>query len=274
MEKIDLNLTGIPKTLLLPLWARACFSLKPYSPIHDALSIQLIQKINFDFQNLSKKIGNMTLFWVARANYFDQAIRHFLELHPDGTIVNLGAGLETAFYRIDNRRLQWIDIDLPEVINIRKELLPQHTRVHMIAKSLLDYSWMEDVKKFGKHFFFFAGGVFMYFAPEDVEGLLITMSHTFPGSDLVFDAISEKSKQYSNKLLTRAEFRNAEIKWAINEGYELEKWSPNIKVCKEASYFSHMSTRFDFPIMLQLKMLMVDIMHYRKIIHLRYVNPL
>lgn len=271
MEKIDINLVGVPKTLLLPLLGRAVFSSKPYSPIHDALAVEMIKNINFDFDTLSKKIGNMKLFWVARAYYFDQAIKSFLKKNPDATIVNLGAGLETTFFRVDNRKLQWIDIDLPEVIDLRKKLLPSHERVEMIAKSLLDFSWIKDVKKKGNKFLFFAGGVFMYFPEHDVKAILTKMGQQFPSSHLLFDVVSKKNLQYSNKLLSKANMTDVKLDWAMSDYKELEQWSPNIKIISQASYFKKLKTRHNFPITLQIRMFLSDIFHQRKIIHLKFV---
>lgn len=128
-QKSDVQLTGVPQTLLLPLLSRARFSQESYSPIQDPLAIQLVESINYNFSELEKHLGNSTLFFLARAYHFDQAIKNYLKKNPNGKIVNLGAGLETAFSRVDNQKLTWIDLDLPEVIELRKNLLPESNRV-------------------------------------------------------------------------------------------------------------------------------------------------
>jgi len=119
-EKIKIDLSGVPQTLLLPLLGRAQFSKKSYSPIQDDKAIELVNSLDFDFAKLLKTIGHFTgAWWIARAWHFDQAAKAYLNLYPNATIVNLGAGLDTTFYRIDNKKLTWVDIDLPEVISLR-----------------------------------------------------------------------------------------------------------------------------------------------------------
>lgn len=172
-DKVDIQLKGIPQTLLLPLIGRAKWCELPYSPIRDDRVLKLKQSINYNFDALEKKLTtNASWWWMARAYHFDEAIKNYLIAHPHATIVNLGAGLETAFYRVDNGLLNWVDLDVPEVIDLREKLLPPPTRVRYIAKSILDYSWMDDVKELGTDVFFFAGGFFMYFTPQQVKSCI------------------------------------------------------------------------------------------------------
>lgn len=90
---------------------------------------------------------------MARAYHFDKAIKEYLSKNPKVIIVNLGAGLKTAFYRVDNGTLKWVDLGLPEVISLREKLLPLTDPNPNIAKSILDYTWMDDIKKLGNEFF-------------------------------------------------------------------------------------------------------------------------
>ncbi|EPS50207.1 O-methyltransferase domain-containing protein [Clostridium botulinum A1 str. CFSAN002368] len=85
--------------------------------------------------------------FVVRAKTFDDAIKNFISKYPNSSIVNLGAGLDTTFFRVDNENLNWYNIDLPDVIELRKKLLPESDREKCIAKSFLDISWFNDIKK-------------------------------------------------------------------------------------------------------------------------------
>ena len=78
---------------------------------------------------------------VARAKQFDDKVRAYITVHPRASVVNIGAGLDTAFYRVDNGLIHWYDLDLPLVINFRRQLLLEPERVTFIAKSFLDPSW-------------------------------------------------------------------------------------------------------------------------------------
>lgn len=269
MKKIEIDLKGVPQTLLLPLLGRAFFSDKPYSPLHDERAVQLVQTLDYDFDQLSKQVGATTLFWIARAYHFDQAIRAFLQQHPKAVIVSLGAGLETAFYRVDNGQLTWVDLDLPEVIELRKKLFSPSDRVHYVAKSILDFSWMEDVKKFGNEFFFFAGGLFMYFTEKEVKDLFLAMADSFAGAELIFDSISKKGLEYANIMLQKSAMKDAVLKWGLDDALTLQNWSPKVKLLAKVPYFKNIKNKFKFPLLLRCKMYFYDFVNKSGIIHLK-----
>jgi O-methyltransferase involved in polyketide biosynthesis len=189
---------------------------------------------------------------------------------PKGTIVNLGAGLETAFYRVDNQKLTWIDLDLPEVISLRDKLLSNNDRIHQIAKSVLDYSWMDDVKKHSDECFFFAGGLFMYFTEEQIKALLLEMARRFPRSELIFDSISTKGIYYANKMLTQSKMTDALMQWGVDNTNILESWSQQIKIVSQIPYFKGMKTMKGFPFLIRLKMFIYDSMNKSGITHLKF----
>lgn len=237
-EKVNFELTGVPHTLLIPLLGRAMASQDTKSSFHDARSLSLIKSLNYNFDNLLEKMASFStsITWAGdRALYFDNEIKTFLHTHPNATIVNLGAGLETAFYRVDNGMLTWVDLDVPEVMNIRHKLLPPPKRVHYISKSIFDYTWLNDLQQLGPDFFFFAGGLFIYFTPEQVKSLFIKMANQFPGTEMVFDSIAKDDLTSANEMFKKLEMIDARFQWGIDEK-EVEAWSPKIKILKHLLY--------------------------------------
>ena len=269
-NKIDINLTGVPQTLLLPLFGRATLSKESYSPLHDAKAVQLVESLNYDFDALAAIAGHISMFWMARAYHFDQAIKNFLQHHPKGVVVSLGAGLETAFHRVDNGQLTWVDLDLPEVIALRQKLLPPSQREHEIAKSVLDFSWMDDVKKLGDEFFFFAGGLFMYFTEEENKRIFTQMAHAFPGSELIFDTISSKGLYHANRMLKQS-MRGAVLTWGVDEPDQLATWSPQIKIAAKIPFFSKIKSNYPFPLKQRLKMYLYDWFDKGCVAHLKFI---
>jgi len=268
-EKLAIKLDGVPQTLLMPLLGRAKFSEKSYSPIHDPLAIKLVESINYNFDELLTRITRSLGFWMARAFHFDEAIKKFITKHPKGTIVNLGAGLETAFHRVDDGKLKWVDLDLPEVISLRNKLLPQSDRVNCIAKSILDFSWMNDIKEYGHEFFFFAGGLFMYFTEDEVKSIFIEMAKRFHQSELIFDSVTTRGIYYANKMLKEAKMSNAQLQWGLDDIRKLEAWSSNIQIVKHMPYFRDLDTK-NFPIVLRIKMFFYDLHNKNAIMHLKF----
>ena len=74
---------------------------------------------------------------VVRGWYFDRAVRRFIERYPHPVVVNVGCGLDTRFQRIADPKAIFYDMDLPEVIALRRELIPEQPANHYLADSLL-----------------------------------------------------------------------------------------------------------------------------------------
>ena len=65
-------------------------------------------------------------------------------------IINIGAGFDTTFNRIDNGKVRWINIDLPDVILLRKKLIPEKKHEALIGKSVFDFSWLSEISEIAK----------------------------------------------------------------------------------------------------------------------------
>jgi O-methyltransferase involved in polyketide biosynthesis len=255
---VQVQLDGIPQTLLLPLLTRATFS-KQCNPIFfDKQALDVMQKLDYNFTSISQSFGATNLWWIARAYQFDSAVKDFLIEYPNAVIIDLGAGLETAFYRVDNGQLIWVDIDLPEVISLKHKLLPTSSRVHYFAGSIFDYSWINKVKQLGEHFMFISGGVFMYFTTAQIKELLNKLNSNFPESKIIFDFISKKGIKYANQKLALAQMNNAKITWGVDNVNEVLSMLPIGVEATKKKYFTGMKTRLDIPISSKLKLFFCD----------------
>ena len=270
MKKQSIDLQGVSKTLLLPLAARAKYSKKYFSPLHDALAVELVESIDYPFDSLLQGFGDVALILMARAYQFDEAIKKYIQKNPKGTIVNLGAGLDTTFFRVRNPDITWIDLDLPNVIALRNQLLPQSKQVHALAKSVLDYSWMEDLKPFNDSFLFFAGGLVMYFPEQEIKGLFTTMAEQFPGSELVFDTISKRSLYYANKTLKASKMENAVMHWGVDDISVVGEWSSYLQFVDTFALFRGIRMKKGFPCRLRLKMFLYDLGDKSSMAHVRF----
>lgn len=154
-DNIKVELDNIERTLLIPLWSRAKET-EMFNPIiNDQIACKLIKKLDYDFSEIEKNSTLLKrLLFVTRAKTFDKAIKEFISKYPNAVLVNLGAGLDTTFFRVDNEKLNWYNIDLPDVIELRKKLLSESNREKCIAKSFLDVSWFNAIKKIMIMFFY------------------------------------------------------------------------------------------------------------------------
>jgi O-methyltransferase involved in polyketide biosynthesis len=180
-------LTGVSETALLTLQVRAHEARRPDSIIDDPMAIQLVDSIDFDFA----KFGFTRRQDIAmRALGFDRRMRRYLADHPKATAVALAEGLQTSFYRLKaagvGDQFQWLTVDLPPMIALRRKLLPPSDRVQMCAQSALDFSWMDQVET--EHgVFITAEGLLMYLQPDDALGLIAECAKRFPGGQMLFD---------------------------------------------------------------------------------------
>jgi O-methyltransferase involved in polyketide biosynthesis len=66
----------------------------------------------------------------------------FLSRHPQGTVVEIGAGLNTRFERLDNGAVHWFDLYLPDAVELRRRFLADSDRRKTLACSILDPDWV------------------------------------------------------------------------------------------------------------------------------------
>jgi len=201
-DRIKIKLSDETAASLGCLLGRAQLSKEHSSLFFDAKAVELAEKIDFDFStsdvpfrgvmfNIFLK-GNLPEFdlFILRAKQFDDKIKAYITEHPRASVVDIGAGLDTTFYRVDNGVIHWYDLDLPAVIDARKQLLPEPDRVTYIAKSLLDPSWCRHIDHTEDGVFMVAGGVLSWFDESEVKQFFLTLVDNFPGSEIVFDAVS------------------------------------------------------------------------------------
>ncbi len=230
-DKVKISLSGVSETLLGPLWNRAKLSRERNSVLNDTKAIEIVEKIDYDFSKIDTNIPPaVTLLFVARAKHFDDKIKAYIAEHPRASVVNIGAGLDTTFYRIDNGLIHWYDLDLPDVIEIRKQLIPETDRATCIAKSFLDPSWCKDVKHTEDGVFMVVGGVLLYFEEAQVKQFFSLLADNLPGSEIVFDAPSRKIR--STGLI-------APFKWTLRDANKITKWDKRIKVIDQFPLFKN-----------------------------------
>jgi methyltransferase (TIGR00027 family) len=257
MDEDSINtITDISETLLIPLYARALETLSKNPVINDKKSVEITEKLNKIFltsksplhRQLAKgkirRIANKKLaaFLSIRTRRFDRYCLDFLRRTPNGTIVELGCGLSSRFSRIDNGTVVWYDLDLPEVIEIRKQFFQETTRSHTIASSALDYQWMEQLPM--KNILFIAEGLLMYLHEEDVKSLVIKIQKQFPGSEFVCEVENIfvinilKKKRWKKKFQRDYHLGpDATLLFGIQNGKDFESWGQGIRFLDEWTIF-------------------------------------
>ena len=183
LKIVKQNLKGVSETQLITLWARAAETKHENPIIKDQKAVEIVNKIEYDFSKFDKDMLTQVMVAV-RTEILDNATNAFIEKYPDAIIINLGCGLDTRFSRLDNNKIHWYDLDLPESINIRRHFFEERDRYKMIAKSVFDYSWTDDIQA-NEHVLIILEGLLVYFKEHEVKNLLNKLINTFEGAELL-----------------------------------------------------------------------------------------
>jgi O-methyltransferase involved in polyketide biosynthesis len=178
------HLSGVPETVLGNLGRRAAAA--RLGALHDPLAIQLVDRLDYDFTDFARGARLHAL----RVATFDAAVRRFLSSHPTGMVVALGEGLETQFWRLDNGQMRWLTVDLPEIMELRRKLLPHGRRQSSHWGSALDLSWVDGLDQAGP-ILITAQGLLPYFRRDQVHRLIAAIGERLPDSVLLFDVVPE-----------------------------------------------------------------------------------
>jgi O-methyltransferase involved in polyketide biosynthesis len=184
-EKAELDLGAAQETLLVPLYGRATMTRQGSDLIADPKAVEMVDAIDYDFSRLD---GSMSLVGsVLRTRIVDRWVSRWLEANPTGTIVEIGAGLNTRYERLDNGQARWFELDLPDTTALRRRFFADTERRTMLAASVLDDDWHAVVAATGGPWFFAAEAVLIYLEATDVEAALRAIGQRFPGSPVAFD---------------------------------------------------------------------------------------
>lgn len=234
--KIKIEKNTVQETLIIPLYARKmCSDLYP-NLYRDETALRLVNAIDYDFSELQKKSQSLMqrfgfLEVAMRQNDLAFEVREYLKTHPCAAVVNLGCGLDSTGEICDNGSCKIYNLDFPDVIAARNELLPTGEREENIPCDLNDKSWIDRIDVSGG-VVLMAAGVFYYFLKEQVKELVSAMAERFHGGVLVFDAANEKAV----KLMLKTWIKDAKIKdvnayFAVSDAEnEIGAWDNRLRV--------------------------------------------
>ena len=233
-HKIEKN--TVQETLIIPLYSRKlCSELYP-NIYRDETAMRLIDQLDDDFSQMEKNSrGLMQRFGAlevaVRQNDLAWEVRDYLKDHPNAAVVNLGCGLDGTGRACDNGSCKIYNLDFPDVIKLRNELLPAGEREENIACDLNDTAWFAEIDASGGAVFF-ASGVFYYFLTEQVKALAQAMADAFPAGVLVFDAANRTAvKMIAKTWLKSAKIQDVGAYFAVSDAQrELSPWDSRLRV--------------------------------------------
>lgn len=233
---------NIGETLLITLYMKSRESKQDDPIISDTTACDLVEKLDYDFSKFNKAIASSVGIAI-RSRYFDDKLKAFIENSEKPVVVLLGAGLDSRYERIGSiaQKATFYQLDIPEIIQARKQLLPPHENETLVPSSMFETKWMDDIAKDhpeGK-FLFIVEGVLAYFERDTVKKWFQDMAERFPQSELLFDVVNVWLRNNSHRH-DSLKFMKAKFIYGSDDDREMASWASNLE---------HVSTKLyvDFP---------------------------
>ena len=213
MEKVKIH--GVPETMMQTLFARAAHSQKKEHKFYDAKAIEIVKQLDYDFSKAEKDAA-MSSGVIARTILLDQMVGAFLEEHPD-----------------DNGQVRWYNLDLPEVIDIRRRFLNEHGRISMIAKSAMDESWAAEIEDPTGEVLVVIEGLVMYLTEADIKKILFIICSRFEHTEIIMEIMNPFIMRHMKEKSIEAS--KARFTWGLKSGKELENMVSGLTWAEDVS---------------------------------------
>jgi O-methyltransferase involved in polyketide biosynthesis len=336
-NKTELQDQTIQSTMLLAVYGRAKASKLFPDILRDGEAIRIVDNMDYDFAKIDKTYGGeyACLCTLLRAKRLDERCSAYIKAHPKGTVINLGAGLDTTFSRVDNGSIRWYNVDLADSMAFRHKFIsesgaayrnkslsetpaasgysgnsdssafrhkslsehsdipdasdssafrnkfipepdanlgqstdnsmnshkfiPPRKRCFDIAKSMFDYSWLDEIKTSAADgVFILAGGLFYYFKEERIRELVSRLAEHFPKGEIFFDAQSKTAAKISNRMVKKTGNKGSDIYFFVNDPQKLREWSPKIQKIESVPFFGEFCKDKRFKLSTKINMLGFD----------------
>jgi O-methyltransferase involved in polyketide biosynthesis len=246
-----MDLSLVSRTAIYTLVCRAFEAEKNKSEFDDPMAIMCLERlmsmaseeekrwiirVKRRFEGLGERDAKPN---VRRAKAFDEIANRFIASHPKCTVINLACGFDTRFWRIDNEKCKYVELDLPEVVALKKEILKDHLAYELMGGSVLEPAWIDRVTADGNtDFLLLAEGLFMYFSKQETTRLLKEIGARFYRSQLVLDMALERYTKGIWKPIIRLESRitwgfEVPIVFGIKDPHDIEAYGNGLKVIGE-----------------------------------------
>jgi O-methyltransferase involved in polyketide biosynthesis len=227
-----INLTEEKETLFITLYAKALDYRSKHSVLNDKYADEILRNIEYNFSKLKEFSNNIT---VVRAKHFDEWIKQFINQNKNVFVIYLGCGLDTRIKRINPpASVNWFDVDYPEVIELRKNFFSDSDKYKMIASSVTDANWLNQIPS-NRPVIIVAEGLLEYLPVEDVKSLLNRLTGYFSHGEIIFDVMSSFAIQSGKEKLKRT--TGAVHKWAVDDINEVDKLNSRLKRIEVLSIF-------------------------------------
>ncbi len=252
---------AVSETALVTLRSRAIESQRPDPLIRDPVGVELLGMLEPRLAGgpcrriLRRRLPRtLTVHIALRGRQYDRFTERFRRQHPDALVVSLGAGFDTRFFRVSDAPWPYVEVDLPDVIAAKRELLAQRASYTMIGCSVLEDAWLDEVRAMQReHVLILAEGLFMYLPRQPVIDLFGKLASSFTSSQIVFEVTSEKYTRGLWRMMVASKMRRnlgtrsaTPYVYGVRSAREIEGYAHGIEVVEEWSYLEEKDVRPGF----------------------------
>jgi O-methyltransferase involved in polyketide biosynthesis len=233
------ELTPIEQTAFLTEYARALDSRWPRPILGDTLAHEVVGKIDYDFAGLGVQTS-VVCQTALRAKMLDDRVRAFVRRHPDAVVVDLGAGLDSGFYRVGPPATSdWYSVDLPGITALRDQVLPAAPQSHSVPVSLTDEHWPEAIPA-NRPTMLIADGLFAFLTEPVIVGIFRRITDHFRSGELAFNDYGRIGwvSRVAIKLYPQKMFSDVGSQFGypgFKDAHHPETWNPRLQLVEEAS---------------------------------------
>ena len=240
MEKVKPTFQeNVSETLLIPLYMRAKESKEQNPIIVDKTSETILSMVDYNFTKFYADV-RCQLCISFRTKYFDDAVRDFVAKYDDAVVVLVACGLDPRVERISlKKNYQVYELDFPDVINLRRQFLPESSDNRYITGDITTDGWIKTIKAEhpNGHFLFILEGVAMYLTEEQVKRVFKNIDDNFDHAEIHVERmnkyLSKRTYLHDSVKNTKATFR-----WGCDNPKEIEGWGGSFKLKDEYYYYS------------------------------------
>lgn len=228
------RLHGASEALFIPLLGKA--EAERYGDIlYDPRAREIVKAVDYDF-TAHRQSKFLSIYMGIRAAIIDDYANRFLSAHPEGVVLHLGCGLDTRIDRIIGKSFLWIDLDLPPVIEVRRQFFQETEQYRMLAASVTDHGWLEEIDAGERPVLVLAEGLTMYLSDEENKALFRDFQRHFSETEYVFDAYSVSAVKWS-KWKNPVNKLGAVIRWGLDDPGAIERAVAGV-IHRETRYFT------------------------------------
>ena len=233
------QLTPVEQTAFLTVYARALESRWRRPILGDRLADEVVGRIDYDFAGLGVQ-ASVVCQTALRAKMLDDRVRDFVHKHHDAVVVDLGAGLDSGFYRVDPLpSVDWYSVDLPGILALRDEALPTNPHSHSVPVSLAEKHWPETIPG-DRPTMLIADGLFAFLPEPVIVGIFRRITDHFSTGEFAFNDYGRIGwvSKLAIKLYPQKMFKDVGSQWGyagFKDAHHPETWNPRMRLVEEAS---------------------------------------